>query len=68
MRIWDKEYANIGFIQHGHNIYVHDLLELGDGRLLSICGHTLNIPQVGVKVWGIGGERMEYWDSLRARR
>ena len=57
VRIWDitntpQSYKEIAQIYHqGEFTYVQDLVELDDGRMLSICGSYAGQPEIGVKVW-----------------
>ena len=62
VRIWDitntpQSYKEIAQIYNqGENTYVMDLVELDDGRMLSICGGYYGQPEMGVKVWELRGK------------
>ena len=63
VRIWDitntpQSYKEIAQIYHqGEYTYVWDLVELDDGRMLSICGEYYGQPpDIGVKVWELRGK------------
>ena len=64
VRIWDitntpQSYKEIDKILHkGMNNYVQDLVELDEGRMLSICGSGFHLGQaeIGVKVWELRGK------------
>ena len=61
VRIWDitstpQSYKEIAQIYHqGEYTGVMDLVELDDGRMLSICG-GYGQPEMGVKVWELRGK------------
>ena len=63
VRIWDitntpQSYKEIAQIYNqGENTYVMDLVELDDGRMLSICGGYYGQPEIGFKVWELKGKK-----------